>query len=150
MGKQEFIESLKMTLNGRIAPSLVMDHVNYYENYINTEIQKGKSEIEVMSGLGDSRMIARTIIDANKRLNDTDDTQQEQNYQDAGHGAARHRQFSGAKLLRIPGWVWLLLILIIVIVVVRAAFSVMYYLLPILLPVLLVVFLVKLFKDWLR
>ena len=43
MNKQDFIDRLRMALNGRVSPGLVMDNVNYYEDYINTEIRKGRS-----------------------------------------------------------------------------------------------------------
>lgn len=36
MNKQDFIDRLRMALNGRVSPGLVMDNVNYYEDYINT------------------------------------------------------------------------------------------------------------------
>ena len=41
MNKQDFIDRLRMALNGRVSPGLVMDNVNYYEDYINTEIREG-------------------------------------------------------------------------------------------------------------
>lgn len=62
MNKQDFIDRLRMALNGRVSPGLVMDNVNYYEDYINTEIRKGRTEEEVLESLGDPRLIARTII----------------------------------------------------------------------------------------
>ena len=42
MNKQEFVDRLRMALNGRVSPGLVMDNVNYYQDYINTEIRKGR------------------------------------------------------------------------------------------------------------
>ena len=59
MNKQDFIDRLRMALNGRVSPGLVMDNVNYYEDYINTEIRKGRTEEEVLESLGDPRLIAR-------------------------------------------------------------------------------------------
>ena len=49
MNKQEFVDRLRMALNGRVSPGLVMDNVNYYQDYINTEIRKGRTEEEVLS-----------------------------------------------------------------------------------------------------
>ena len=48
MNKQEFVDRLRMALNGRVSPGLVMDNVNYYQDYINTEIRKGRTEEEVL------------------------------------------------------------------------------------------------------
>ena len=61
MNKQEFVDRLLMALNGRVSPGLVMDNVNYYEDYINTEIRKGRTEEEVLESLGDPRLIARFL-----------------------------------------------------------------------------------------
>ena len=47
MNKQEFVDRLRMALNGHVSPGLVMDNVNYYQDYINTEIRKGRTEEEV-------------------------------------------------------------------------------------------------------
>ncbi|MDL2301432.1 DUF1700 domain-containing protein [Lachnospiraceae bacterium OttesenSCG-928-D06] len=145
MGKQEFVDNLRITLNGRISPSMVMEHVNYYENYINSEIQKGKSESEVMNGLGDPRLIARTIVDANKRANGEEDN----SFQGTYYQEAVNQQRAG-RGIKIPLWVWVILVLVVLILIIRTAFSVVYYFMPILMPVLLILFLIKLFKDWLR
>ena len=32
MNKQEFVDRLRMALNGRVSPGLVMDNVNYYQD----------------------------------------------------------------------------------------------------------------------
>lgn len=62
MSKREFIDRLRAALNGRVPSTLVMDNINYYEEYINTEVRKGKTEEEVLASLGDPRLIAKTII----------------------------------------------------------------------------------------
>ena len=58
MTKQEFLEKLRLALNGRVSPAQLMENLSYYEDYINTEIRKGKGEEEVLAGLGDPRLIA--------------------------------------------------------------------------------------------
>ena len=72
MNKQEFVDRLRMALNGRVSPGLVMDNVNYYQDYINTEIRKGRTEEEVLESLGDPRLIARTIIQTGTRSTATE------------------------------------------------------------------------------
>ncbi len=64
MGKQEFIDRLRVSLNGQMASAQVSEHLRYYEDYINTEIRKGRGESEVLNTLGDPRLIARSILDA--------------------------------------------------------------------------------------
>lgn len=62
MSKQEFLDRLRMALNGRIAPGQVTDNINYYSDYIDAQMRTGKSEEEVLKELGDPRLIAKTII----------------------------------------------------------------------------------------
>lgn len=63
MNREEFLRGLQNALSGEVPPSVVRDNLRYYDDYIRTEIQNGRSEAQVMEELGDSRLIARTIID---------------------------------------------------------------------------------------
>lgn len=152
MSKQEFIDKLRMALSGRVSAGLVEENVTYYEEYINTQIRLGKSEASVMAQLGDPRLIAKTIITANNGDGASDtvtDTKQERSRGDNGYySEPRENQYP--KVVRIPGWVWLVLVILVLILVVGLIFSVVSALLPILIPVLIVVFIFKLFKDWLK
>lgn len=161
MGKQEFIESLKSALNGRVSPSLLMENLKYYEDYINMEIRKGRSESEIMVSLGDPRLIAKTIISTNG--GGTEDVPDDAPFRDAGYqgyeqgsstnqngyGGFDHGQ-NARKAMRIPGWVWLVVVILIIVLIFSAIFSVLSFLMPIVLPVLLIMFLIKLFRDWLK
>lgn len=62
MGKREFLEILSERLIEALPREVVINHLRYYEEYINGELQKGKSLSEVMIELGDPLMIAHTII----------------------------------------------------------------------------------------
>ena len=62
-----FLEDLRKYLSGKLPESTVDGHVAYYRNYIENEIKNGRSEAQVMSGLGDPRMIGRTILDTSPR-----------------------------------------------------------------------------------
>lgn len=63
MDRNEFVSTLRAALTGAVSPAIVEDNVRYYQNYISQEIASGKSEKEILDGLGDPRLIARTIID---------------------------------------------------------------------------------------
>ena len=63
MTKNQFLEKLRTALNGKMSPDSVTENLRYYEDYINTEIRKGRAEAEVLSALGDPRLIARTIVE---------------------------------------------------------------------------------------
>ncbi len=63
MTKYEFIHALRDTLENAVGASKAEEHVRYYENYINEQIQMGYSEAQVLAELGDPRSIAHNIID---------------------------------------------------------------------------------------
>ena len=44
MSKHEFLEKLQLALSGRVPAATVTENVRYYEDYINIEIRKGRSE----------------------------------------------------------------------------------------------------------
>ena len=148
MNKQEFLEKLRQALTGRVASSVVTENIKYYEDYINVEVRKGRSEKEVLNQLGDPRLIARTIAETSKGNRSAE----------SGRGSSgSHYERSAGKnaeslkrRIRVPGWMMLILLLVIVVVVLSFVFSVITALLPIVLPVLGVLFLVKLFRDWLN
>ena len=166
MNKQEFVDRLRMALNGRVSPGVVMDNVRYYEDYINTEIRKGRTEQEVLESLGDPRLIARTIIQTNGGDNrsgyrntvygngeyreaagqNTQDAYENSNY--GGYGTGQNKTTD--KTIKIPAWVWAILGILAVILIFSAVFSVLAFLAPVLIPIVVVLFLVKLFRDWLN
>ena len=162
MTKHQFLDRLQAGLNGKLAPDLIMENIRYYEDYINTEIRKGKSEEEVLESLGDPRLIARTIVETSGRSGTVFEE-----YSESGNGSRRYG--SGEEeygmharpndrvpglFVRMPIWVWLVLFLILAVLILGVVFSViaavLRILLPILLPILAVVFLVKLFRDWMN
>lgn len=63
MTKQEFLDRLRRCLHGKVSPGQVVENLQFYEDYINTEVRKGASEAEVMARLGDPRLLARTIVE---------------------------------------------------------------------------------------
>lgn len=66
MDRYEFISILRMALTGKVPATTVEDNVQYYEEYIEIQLRQGKSEEEILAALGDPRLLARTIIEANK------------------------------------------------------------------------------------
>lgn len=64
MTRGEFLESLRIALQGKMSQGSVNEHLRYYENYIMLESRKGPTEQEVLDSLGDPRLIARTLADA--------------------------------------------------------------------------------------
>lgn len=77
MDKQEFLNILRISLNGEVNPVIIEQNIKYYDQYIAQHSQEGENEI--MEMLGDPRLIAKTIIEAERVSNEDN---QNLNYQD--------------------------------------------------------------------
>jgi len=62
MTKIEFLDRLRTALTGEIPDVEVENNIKFYDDYIGTS--NDKTEEEVMEQLGDSRLIAKTIVEA--------------------------------------------------------------------------------------
>lgn len=151
MDKSEFLEKLRLTLGGRIPASEVTRHVAYYEDYINTEVRKGRTEEEVLASLGDPRLIAKTIVETST-VNYTSETSgygYESQTQDFDTTSSRSFQVP-AWLSKLPNWVWLILPVIVVLLLLGIVFKILSVFAPLLLVMGAVILLVKIFRDWLN
>lgn len=145
MDRIEFVEKLRMALNGRVDQSIVADTVRYYEGYINEEIAAGCSENEVLESLGDPRLIARSIIDANSGQRDgrmMEGTVSEEEPQQSGE-----LQLKGFQL---PAILKLGIGIAIVVGLIVLAIKALVLLAPALVTIAVVLFIVKLFREFLK
>lgn len=71
MSRQEFLQRLRETLTGEVPGNVVEENIRYYDEYISTEVGNGRNEEEVTASIGDPRLIAKTIMDANENAKDT-------------------------------------------------------------------------------
>ena len=101
MTRQEFLQELRVALQGEISQSQVNEHLRYYENYIMEEARKGRTEQQVLEELGNPRLIAKTLIDTGGGYRNSYD----ESYQDSGSGQEEtaRRGFS-ANYSRERGW----------------------------------------------
>lgn len=60
MTKRQFMEELRSSLEGMVSQVVIQENMNYYEDYINEQIQNGKNEQDVLNELGSPRLIARS------------------------------------------------------------------------------------------
>lgn len=157
MKKQEFIDRLRMALNGRISPEQVAENINYYEDYINSQMRMGKSEAEVMQSLGDPRLIAKTIIDASEQTDGGRTEYQYSTYRNSTYGNSEYRyenprqeNDTNTRIFHMPKWLWMIIITIIILAVLSLIFSILSFFAPVVFVIVVVVFLVKLFRDWLN
>ena len=66
MTKAEFLEKLRIELSSGVTPQVLQENLNYYGQYIDDEIRKGRTESEVLAELGDPWILAKTIVDAQR------------------------------------------------------------------------------------
>ncbi len=88
MTKREFLEQLQKMLARELDTAEVTDNVRYYSDYIDNAVRGGKSEEQVLTELGDPRMIARTILDVKeKRTGGSSVWQEDTVYTESDDGA---------------------------------------------------------------
>lgn len=157
------MEKLQRALAGGLNSSQVTENVRYYQEYIDTEIRKGRSESEILTALGDPRLLAKSIIEANKRAGKSGGTNQnyDEEIADDGAGQGYYRSYNNqrnedrnpyedtmtGKVFRMPGWLLLLIITVVVLLIIGVAFSLISVLGPILIPMLIVMLIIKLFQS---
>lgn len=65
MNKAEFLEILREQLSGQMQEGRIAAHVQYYRDYIDSQLRDGREEMSVLAELGDPRLIAKTLLDTN-------------------------------------------------------------------------------------
>lgn len=63
MDREEFLEILAAQLTGEIPSPEISQHLAYYNSFIDQKLRQGQTEAEILAGLGDPRLIAKTLID---------------------------------------------------------------------------------------
>ena len=142
MTKRDFLNELQRTLTNKMSATAVAEHVNFYCEYIEVEVRKGKKEEAVVEELGSPRLIAKSILTAaaSEQGQESDDSRT----QEKENGQNIHNEWYRT----IPGALALIVLLIILLLLVAFLSSVIGILLPILLPIVLIVLLVKIWKKY--
>lgn len=130
MTRQEFIEELRIALQGKISQNRVNEHLKYYDNYIMEEARKGRTEQQVIEQLGDPRLIAKTLIN-------TSDNSKEPytEYSYKNEDIQKEFNLRGTKL---NNWLRKILLVVIAVGIILVIARVVAFLLPIVVPVVLV------------
>ena len=64
MTQKEFLDVLQRSLSGQVPPHVITENLNYYRSYISGQAANGRSESHILDELGDPRLLAKTIIEA--------------------------------------------------------------------------------------
>lgn len=136
MTKQEFLTELQRALTNHMSVGAVAGHVNYYREYIEVEVRKGKSEEQVVAELGNPRLIAKSILNASADEAKKIHLKKERGTNASAAGIADF-------LARLPRWVWILLGIVVVLILGVFLTSLAGILLPVLLPLILIFLLIR-------
>lgn len=141
MDKYEFIRQLNAFLKGKVSNGELNDTVAYYEDYIDTEIKKGRSEGEVIDSLGSPRLLAKTIADTRGAGENKDDDAKR-----AGRMPSGTEQFEEGGST-IPLWLAGIFILMIGVLICALVLKMIVLLAPVLTVGFLAFFLYRLFSG---
>lgn len=133
MTKQEFLDELRKALSGEVSPESMMDSYQYYADYIEEGVRRGKTEQEMTEELGSPLLIARAIIAAQtgERVADveyTEDgrTRKARNKNAGYHGGTEKKQFqfrSDAWYAKILFWLGMFAVLTVLVFIVFGLLS---------------------------
>lgn len=138
MNKEAFIDTLRRALYGKVSDYELTDHVRYYEDYIRQEMNRGKSEQEVLEELGDPRLIARTILETSVMKAPEVEYTIDEEPADHEEGGVKVHTFSGWKATLMMALIAAAVIAMIVLVLGLAI-----YLLPVIIAVMLISWLLR-------
>lgn len=149
MDKNEFIDKLQRALAGGLNSGQVAENVRYYQEYIDSEVRKGKSENEVMEGLGDPRLLAKSIIEANKRAGTSYGSNREYDEEMSAdtQETDRDKAPSGGKIVMLPGWLILLFVTVAVILIIGVVTRLLAFFAPVIMVGLVILLIVKVFQS---
>ena len=146
MTKQEFLDGLRRSLAGGLEAQEINEHIRYYSDYIDSQIRMGISEEEIMSSLGEPRLIAKTLLGMENM-----ETVTEEYVEDESAREANYRYFNiKGKTFKIPGWLFTILICVISFCVLTVMFALMTRLLPYFFMIMLGVFMYRFIRNIFR
>lgn len=155
MNRGEFLQGLQDALSGEVPLNVVQENIRYYDDYIRTEVQKGRNEQEVLEELGSPRLIARTIIEATPGAGDGN-YETYHSYDQHNQQAQRTRttqnqnQQSNIRYYDLNKWYWKLIGIIMIAVVFFVIITVVGGLLSLVIPLLPVIGIIFLIMWFIR
>ena len=126
MTKQEFLDGLRRSLVSGLEASEVNEHINYYSQYIDSQIRTGIPEEEVMASLGEPRLIAKTLLGMEDVETVTEEYVEDEGVKDTNY---RYFNFYG-KTIKLQGWLFTILVCVISFFVLTFVFALLTRLLP--------------------
>ena len=144
MTKKQFLDGLYHSLLVGMSKEEIYSHIQYYDEYIESEKMKGKSEEEVVGALGSPRLIAKTILDANANGEKYSYESEERSEAARNNTDEKPKSSIWSTVKRI---LIAIVIAFVVIQLLRFAFVLFF---RVILPIMLIVFVYKLIKGLFR
>lgn len=150
MSKYEFLNQLGDYLEGYVSAAEKQDSLNYYRDYIEEEMNSGKTEQEIIDELGSPSGIAKSIIEARGLNSNREDSYNSYDaYEEEGREEYEKNPVSG-KIFYLESWkmgVGLVLLILIVLLILSFVFKIVAFFVPIVLPVLIIMFIFKMLNN---
>lgn len=132
MDRYEFINELRKSMAGHFSAAEIQETVDYYEDYIDMQLRKGRSEQDVLTELGDPRLLTRSMRAAGRGNNTGMQGGVYESYEATGdyHGKGSGMQ---PRVFHVPCIIWILILLVILVIigaVVGFVLRILLYVLP--------------------
>ena len=149
MDRQEFINGLRRGMSGLDDYEYINDTVNYYENYIDSEIRKGETEEAVLRMLGDPSLIAKSIKASRGEVGTTAGTKAAYHEEENDKGEQQNGFWGKVltKYLSMPSWAIKLTIIAVVVLFLTVLGLIIHILLPVIVVGLVGYVFYKFVKD---
>ena len=145
MTKQEFLDGLRRSLSGGMESAEVNEHIRYYTEYIDSQIRMGVTESEVMRSLGEPRLIAKTLLGMEEVESVTEE------YIEDEEKKSDYRYFNiQGKTIKLPNWLFTLLVCVVCFFVLTIVFALMTRLLPVVFFIIIVISAIRFLKNLFR
>ena len=145
MDRRGFLDILESQLTGQMHEGKIAAHLRYYEDYIQSQGMKGRSEQDVLNELGDPRLIARTLLDT-----DVDNGQLDYEEYSTYSDDSQNAQSMGKEhvhVWRFDTWYSKLLGVMLLLIVVFLLFHILVAVIPFFAVLAVILFVVSLIKN---
>lgn len=154
MTRQEFLQELRIALQGEVNQAAINEHIRYYESYIIEESRKGKSEEEVIAQLGNPRLIAKTLIDTTEQFGSAKSEEyysESYSQKTAGNEKGFHADYSDVDgwdvrigKLKLNSWYGKLIMILLAIIIIVVVAHVVAFLLPFVIVIVMILLIISL------
>ncbi len=141
MNRREFINGLRQALELKMTKNEIDAQVEYYAEYIKSEVKAGRSESEVVEELGDPWAIAKNLGYESDTISEETTTPETESFS----GQANNKVYTTNSKWVV--WGILFVIIAILFTVLSLAMSMVSFFAPVILPVFLVMFVMRMFKK---